>query len=263
MKAKRLNANQINTIIQMYDSYSCVEIANKLNISINQVYGLRQKLNLTQKQNPQFELNDLQKQILYSGKLGDGNFKVNGNTGCYYRESHAENELEYLTWKANVFGRDIVSAKWVHPIKLRNNSRAFKNKQIYTIQQPYLFATKTSSVFNYFKDLSTCDTIKNLTYEGLIMFLLDDGWLNYDKRIKNKYGKGHFCISRGTLTQEDLEILCKKYNEYGMNAHIISRGDISFYQHDNELIYQYATSFIPKDIDIMQKKFQNMQIVNI
>ena len=45
----------------MYNTYSCVEISKILNINLNKIYSLRQKLGITQKQNPQFVLNDLQK----------------------------------------------------------------------------------------------------------------------------------------------------------------------------------------------------------
>lgn len=60
---------------------------------------------MTDKQNPVFILNDLQEQILLSGKLGDGNFKKNGLKNYYYRENHAEDEKQYLEWKMNVFGK--------------------------------------------------------------------------------------------------------------------------------------------------------------
>ena len=48
----------------MYNTYSCVEISKILNINLNKIYSLRQKLGITQKQNPQFVLNDLQKQYI-------------------------------------------------------------------------------------------------------------------------------------------------------------------------------------------------------
>ena len=103
-----LTEEQKQQILSLYGKYSCVEISKIVEgVTLNQVYDLRRKLNITQKQNPQFELNDIQIQLLLGGKLGDGNFKPNGKLGCYYRESHAEDELEYLTWKAEIFGKEI------------------------------------------------------------------------------------------------------------------------------------------------------------
>lgn len=242
----------------MYNIYSCVEISKMLNINLNKIYSLRQKLGLTQKQNPQFVLNDLQKQILFSGRLGDGNFKKNGETGCYYRESHAENELEYLKWKAEQLGSDIISQKGVHPIKKRENPHISKDKIILELQQPYIFSTKTSSVFNYYKDISLSEVIVNLDYRGIILYLLDDGWFN-GGGVQNRYGKGHFCISRGVLTNEEANLFCEQCIKYDLTSiHIVSRGDFAFSQSDNELLFSYVKSFLPLTLDIIQKKFRTM-----
>lgn len=253
-----LTEQQKEQIINLYQNHSCVQIAKMVEgVTLNQVYDLRKRLGITQKQNPQFQLNDLQIQLLLGGKLGDGNFKTNGKVGCYYRESHAENELEYLTWKANVFGKDILSAKGVHPIRFQKRESA-PNKNVYTILQPYLFSTKTSSVFNKYKDMSILETIDLMDYRGLIIYLLDDGWINYDKR-NLRYGKGHFCIARDLLTDEEAQFVCNKFIKNGVkSAHIIGRGDISFYQSDTTKIFELASSFIPTNIDIMKKKFKSI-----
>ena len=253
-----LTEEQKQQILSLYGKYSCVEISKIVEgVTLNQVYDLRRKLNITQKQNPQFELNDIQIQLLLGGKLGDGNFKPNGKLGCYYRESHAEDELEYLTWKAEIFGKEILSDKGIHPINIQTKCHQFNNR-IYTVQQPYTFSTKTSSVFNKYKDMSMLQAISLLDYRGLIIFLLDDGWCNVDSRNIG-YGKGHFCISKGILNTIETQEICKKFIECGIDsAHIIQNGDISFYQKDTIKIFNCASSFIPTHIDIMKKKFKTI-----
>ena len=253
-----LTEEQKQQILSLYGKYSCVEIAKIVEgVTLNQVYDLRKRLGIAQKQNPQFELNDIQIQLLLGGKLGDGNFKPNGRLGCYYRESHAEDELGYLTWKAELFGQEILSEKGVHPINMKTTCHQFNNG-IYTVQQPYVFSTKTSSVFNKYKDMSMLQAISLLDYRGLIIFLLDDGWFNVDSR-NTGYGKGHFCISKGTLNIIETQAICKKFIECGIDsAHVIKNGDISFYQKDTIKIFNCASSFIPTHIDIMKKKFKTI-----
>lgn len=253
MKAKPLTDDQKELIISLYDKYSCVEISKIVGVTINQVYDLRKRLNLTQKQNPQFIFNEIQNQLLLGGKLGDGNFKSNGSLGCYYRENHAEDELEYLTWKANTFGEEILSSKGVHKIKLRPLEIRKPNE--YTIQQPYVFSTKTSSSFNKYKDMTIKETILNLNYKGLIIFMLDDGWFS----THNK--KGNFLISGGILSDDEMNLLCEQFEKYDIkNAHIIGkkRKDITIPNENNSKLYEMTTSFIPKSIDIINKKFKTM-----
>lgn len=56
-----LTEEQKQQIILLYGKYSCVEISKIVEgVTLNQVYDLRRRLNITQKQNPQFELNDMQ-----------------------------------------------------------------------------------------------------------------------------------------------------------------------------------------------------------
>lgn len=197
---------------------------------------------MTDKQNPVFVLNDLQEQILLSGKLGDGNFKKNGSKNYYYRENHAEDEKQYLEWKMNVLGKNIVAKRGLYKIKMSG----------YNQQQPYGFSTKTSPTFITYNNLSIPNTISKLDYRGLIMFMLDDGWFS------NHSKEGNFCISGGNLTVKELEDICSKFDEYGINnTHVIGikRNDICIPSKNNAKLYEMAISFIPKDIDIINKKF--------
>lgn len=209
---------------------------------------MRKRYNLTDKQNPIFELNDLQKQILLGGKLGDGNFKKNGLNNYYYRENHAEDEKEYLEWKMNMLGNNIITKRGIYKIK----------KGGWNCQQSYGFSTKTSPTFTEYNNLSISETISKLDYRGLIMFMLDDGWFS------NHSKEGNFCISGGMLTRENLEELCIQFKKYNINdVHIvgIKRLDVSIPKENNFKLYEMATNFIPNDIDIIKKKFYKMRDV--
>lgn len=193
-------------------------------------------------------MNDLQEQIILAGKLGDGNLKKNGLQNYYYRESHAEDELEYLTWKMNVLGRDIIAKRGLYKIK----------KGGWNFQQPYGFSTKTSPTFIKYANMNLSETIHRLDYRGIILFLLDDGWFSSHSK------SGNFCISGGILTRENLNELCEQFQIFGItNAHVVGnkRLDISIPRENNEKLYNMAIDFIPKDIDIIKKKFY--KITNI
>lgn len=232
----------------MFEKYTCVEISKIVGVTLNQVYEVRKRYNLTDKQNPIFILDDLQEQIILGGKLGDGSFKKNGSSNHYYRESHAEDEREYLEWKMNTLGSNIIARRGMYKIK----------KAGWNCQQPYGFSTKTSPTFTKYNDLSITDTINKLDYRGLIMFMLDDGWFS------NHSKEGNFCISGGVLTRDNLEQLCEQFNKYDIqNVHIVGirRLDLSIPKENNVKMYKMATSFIPTNIDIINKKFYKMKNV--
>ena len=229
-------------MISLFDTYTCVEIAKIVGVTVNQVYEVRKRYKLTNKINPIFKLDGLKEQIILGGKLGDGNFKKNGSTNYYYRESHAEDEKEYLLWKMNVLGKEMICRRGIYKIK----------KGGWNQQQSYGFSTKTSPTFVMYKNLTISETIQKLDYRGLIIFMLDDGW--FCKHSKN----GHFLISGGILTYKELEQLCGQFEKYGIrNVHIVGneRYDVSIPRVNNQKLYEMAIDFMPKDIDIIAKKF--------
>lgn len=236
-----LSQQQIQEIIPMYGKISCVDIAKMYGVKKEIIYDLRRRLKLTTKQNPIFEISLLQHQIFLGGKLGDGNFKSNGKYNYYYRENHAEDELDYLKWKMNILG-DMINNQGLYKIK----------KAGYNVQQPYGFSTKTSPSLIKYAEMSIEETINEIDIYGLIIFMLDDGWFS------NHSKAGNFCISGGILTNKELSMVCDKFAEYDiMNVHIVGnkRKDLTIPSENNNKLFQTAISFIPEKTDIIQKKF--------
>lgn len=164
----------------------------------------------------------------------------------YYRESHAEDEKEYLEWKMNVLGDDIITSRGIYKIK----------KGGWNVQDQYGFSTRTSNTFAEYNNMRIHDVILKLDYRGLIMFMLDDGWIS--GHSKNK----HFVISGGNLSMENIEILCYQFKKYNINdVHIIGnkRLDLSIPKENNFKLYEMASSFIPTDIDIFKKKLYKIK----
>ena len=241
MKAEKLTQEQKNIIISMYDNYSCVDIAKIVGVSLNQVYDLRKRLKITKRQNPIFNFTDLQHQILLGGKLGDGNFKPNGNHNYYYRENHAEDELEYLTWKMNQFD-GIVSNQGLYAIK----------KAGYNVQQLYGFSTITSPSFIYYAESTFEEIIPQMDYRGLIIFMLDDGTFSTHSKA------GNFVISGGVLNEQQIDLLCEQYDKNGIyGVHRVGRKkyELAAPSYNNTKLLEMTTSFIPIETDIIQKKF--------
>lgn len=244
-----LTPQQIDEIIPMYGKVPCVEIAKMYGVNNGIIYDLRRRLKLTTKQNPVFEISSLQNQILLGGKLGDGNFKPNGLHNYYYRENHAEDELEYLKWKMNELG-EMINKQGLYKIK----------KAGYNVQQPYGFSTITSPSFIRYAKMSIKETISEIDLRGLIIFMLDDGWFSDHSKV------GNFCITGGILNREELEMVCNKFSEYGIkDVHIVGkkRTDLTIPSCNNDRLYEAATSFIPKDIDIIKKKFKTYNTKNL
>lgn len=182
--------------------------------------------------NREVELNETQKQVILSGILGDGNLKRNGNN-YYYRETHSRKEMEYCYWKFELL-QPYISKSCFHKTDKRDGQMGFQ-----TINSP---------TFREYKKLTIEEVIERLDKFGLLLFILDDGWLS----------KGHLVLSGGALTREQLELVVDKYNaEFDINCKIIGvkRLDISFCG-CNEKLIPYFQEYIPNDLDVFQKKIQ-------
>lgn len=217
-------------------------IAEEVGITYNQVNEVFKRYKTTNKHNQIFKLNELQEQIILSGILGDGRLKKNGKYNYYYSECHALDEKEYCEWKKNALG-DIAMTN-MYAKKLNNQS-----------SNAIEFCTKTSPTLIPYAEKTKKEVIKTLNQYGLCLFILDDGWFSNHSKL------GNFCISGGTLSIEELDLLCMQYEKYGINnTHIIGnkRLDLSIPSSNNVKIYEILSSIIPINTDIMQKKFKHI-----
>lgn len=145
----------------------------------------------------EFTINEIQRQILISGKLGDGNYKKNGKYNYLYRESHSQSELEYLEWKMNMLSNMITKSK-IRKIK----QGGFGNQQMYE------FSTITSPTFISYANMSNIDAISELNLLGIILYYFDDGWLN----------KKYPYLSCGTMSNEECIAIQNKLKEFGIDS---------------------------------------------
>lgn len=191
--------------------------------------------------NREVPITKFSEQIILSGIIGDGRLKVNGKLGnVYYSECHALDEKEYCEWKHKSLGFLTKTTNMY--------GKNLNNKYSDAIE----FCTITTPSLIKYKKMSKLEVIKKLNSLGLILLILDDGWFNTHSK------KGNFYLSTGELTNEEIDALVDQYNKNGFtNAHCIGkRKDISFNSCDNMKIYKYITKYIPKDTDIILKKFK-------
>ena len=138
-------------ILQLLNiGYTAPQISKELKVTNAVVYRIRRKYHLTTPNKQIFIFNSLQEQILLSGILGDGNYKQNGCQGYYYRESHAEDEYDYISWKANMLNQ-FVTKSGVHEI----TGQGFNKQRLFG------FSTKTSTSFRQFVFLTKKQIIIN------------------------------------------------------------------------------------------------------
>lgn len=235
-----MNEELIKNFIINNQNMKAKDIAKYLNITIYQVYNRRKRYGITNHLNQEFILNDIQKQILYGGKLGDGNFKLNGSNH-YYRECHSIKEKEYLLWKYEKL-YDFTTKKIFHISKRKES----QSDQIG-------FQTKNSSSFSKIANMTIEEIISNLNELGFLIWLLDDGWISGN----------HICISPGTLTYEQINLIINKIKEItGIEIHIIGikRIDLSIPSQYNKKIKELIDKYFDKEIDVIIKKIKPLRL---
>ena len=237
---KSLTVDQQEILKEQYGKVKARELAKMFNVTINTIYNAAKNLKLTQKLNPKFKLTDEQHQIILGGILGDGNLKKNGRN-YYYRECHAIEEKEYLTWKFEQL-KNVTTDK-IYDIPGRGYSPQVG------------FQTKNSETFSKYAAMDKIDVIKNLNELGFIIWALDDGWYRSNSKI------GCYGISRGLLTEEEAHALIEKAADLGLEMHCIgSSGDFSLTSVNNFRLKEIAYKYFDKSMDIIKKKINKLKV---
>ena len=92
-------------IIELKKSMKAKDIAEIYDKTYYQILEIWRRYDVTNKQFKTYKINDLQHQILISGKLGDGRIKkTRTGTNYVYMECHALNQKEYCQWKMDNLG---------------------------------------------------------------------------------------------------------------------------------------------------------------
>lgn len=192
------------------------------------------------------KLNDLQKQIVMFGRLGDGHIDKREDQPMYI-EVHAENQKDYLFWKWSIL-KDICNHE---PVYYPNNNKCF-NGTVYEVQPTYRLNTRTVYDLKPIRNMSRTEIISKLNELGLSLHLLDDGY-----RSKSNW---QLCLAEYTKDEVNLYIdICQ--NRFGLKAKVLKdERYIQFTADSSRLIDSIILNNIPNELDIVQQKIINTYI---
>lgn len=238
-RSKRITKEQELLVIQgRKDKKSAPIISKELGITINQVYEVFKRYNLTNKLNQVIEIDSEMEEIILAGIVGDGSLKKNG-CNYLYRECHSLAEKEYCKWKMFKL-KDLTKNTDIYP-------KNFNNKYGKAVE----FTTKTTPSLNRFSELTLSDIIPRLNEKGLILLLLDDGWKNGWQMV----------LTTDHLSEDIRNLIKERFNEvFNIKSHYGEgiRKDLLFYKEDIEKIFKWnkENNFVPIELDVMKKKFE-------
>lgn len=235
----RYTEEQISFVKENYGKMKAKDIAIEIGRTIEGVYRIARKYGLTQPQNIEVEINEVQHQILVSGAIGDGRFKKNGKYNYYYSECHALGEEEYLRWKHSKLGR-LTATSSIYPKNVNNNhSEALE------------FTTLTSPSLIPYAERSLEQNIFELNELGLLLLIFDDGWCNRYKSGNALY------LSFNNHHMKEMELLSEHYAKVlNIEPSIIGikRKELYFKVEYSKIFNEIAIKYGINDIDVYYKK---------
>lgn len=186
------------------------------------------------------KLNELQKQIVMFGLLGDGHIDKRPNQPMYI-ESHAENQKDYVFWKYSML-KDLCNKE---PVYKKPIIRHF-NCGDYLCQGSYRINTRVIDDLGPIRAMSKSQIIDELNELGLCLHLLDDGC-----RCKSNW---ELCVASFT-NEEKLRYIKVCKTKFDIEPYITSDVRyIKFRAEDSRRIDKMILQNIPNDLDIVKYK---------
>ena len=192
------------------------------------------------------KLNDMQRQIIMFGKLGDGHIDRREDQPMYI-EVHAQDQKDYLFWKWSIL-KDICNHE---PVYYPNNNKCF-NGIIYEVQPTYRLNTRTIDDLKSIRSMSRSEIISQLNELGLSLHLLDDGYR----------GRSNWQLCLAEYTKDEINLYIKICKErFHFDAKILTDDRyIQFTADSSRLIDAMILECIPNELDIIQNKIINADI---
>lgn len=188
------------------------------------------------------KINDIQKQIIMFGRLGDGH--ITKGVDPIYIESHAEDEREYLFWKYEIL-KDICNKI---PTYYEESYVSFGGNKQYLCKPTYKFNTRVIDDLRIIRDMDRMDIVKQLNELGLALHLLDDG---------NRDNLWHICFANWSIKEKEMYIkVCK--DKFGLNCYLNKDSRYAYFDAaSSRKIDSIILNNIPNKLDIIKKKIIN------
>lgn len=192
------------------------------------------------------KLNDMQRQIIMFGKLGDGHIDRRENQPMYI-EVHANDQKDYLFWKWSIL-KDICNHE---PVYYPNNNQFFNGAE-YEVQPVYRLNTRIVDDLKSIRNMSKSEIILQLNELGLSLHLLDDAHRSRSSWV--------LCLAGYTEEEINLYIkICK--DRFNLDSKVSKNNKyIKFTADSSRLIDAMILKHIPNELDVVQKKIINADI---
>jgi hypothetical protein len=187
------------------------------------------------------KLNDLQKQLIMFGRLGDGHIDKRKNQPMYI-ESHAENQKDYLFWKWEIL-KDLCTQP---PVYYPPSQHTFGVDKIYKCQAQYRLCTRIIDDLKSIRMMNNMDIIMQLNELGLSIHMLDDA--------SRSDGFWSLCVAEFSPEEVDVYLrICKeRFNIIGKVRKDVRY--IGFDKNSSKIIDDIILRTVPNNLDIIQYK---------
>lgn len=185
-------------------------------------------------------INDIQRQVIMFGTLGDGHIDNRRNQPMYI-ESHCESEKDYLFWKYDILKDLCHKAPTYYPASYNN----FGSDKMYLCEPFYRLNTKIIDDLLPIREMPRIEKIKQLNEFGFALHMLDDGC---------RRNMWQICLAEWTQEEMDTyQAIC--YEKFGIYCN--QAKDKRYYNFDavsSKIIDDIILSQIPNELDIIHKK---------
>lgn len=186
------------------------------------------------------KLNDMQRQIIMFGLLGDGHIDRRENQPLYI-ESHAEDEKDYLFWKYS-FLKDLCN---LPPIYYPASYSSFGNGKLYLCKPTYRLSTRIIDDLIPIRSMSRLEILDCFNELVFCLHILDDG---------SRRDLWQICLAE--WTDEEISLYKKIcYDRFGLIGHsIMDKRYFEFNAFSSYKIDEMILRNLPNDLDIVHKK---------
>lgn len=193
------------------------------------------------------KLNDIQKELIISGTLGDGHIDKR-ETQPMYIEVHADDEKDYMFWKYNIL-KNICNKPPVY--KSENTINHLSDKE-YLCKPSYRLNSRIIDDLKQIRGMSIIEKISNLKELGLSTYILDDGY-----RCSSNW---ELCIAK--FTQEDKLFFINYCKDKFLLNCWLEKDDryITFDANSSRTLDEIILRNIPNELDIIHKKILDKKL---